>query len=49
MKNKYVSAATAGAITSTAPSASGKFVQVIGVALSATVVYFNFDNTVIGL
>lgn len=41
----YVSAGTAGAITSTAPSTATNHIQVIGVALSATVVYFFFDST----
>jgi len=41
----YVSAATAGAITATAPSSTGQQVQIIGTALSADTVYFYFDGT----
>lgn len=37
----YLSAATAGAVTSTAPSASGNLVQQVGIAISAT--EFNFQ------
>jgi hypothetical protein len=36
----YVSA-TAGDITSTAPSASGQFVQVVGYAITSTIIMFN--------
>lgn len=45
----YVSPSTAGAITATRPSTGGQFIQAIGVALSADVVYFSFDDTVAGL
>lgn len=42
----YVSAATGGASTQTAPSTSGNQVQKIGYALSANVMYFSPNNTV---
>jgi hypothetical protein len=38
---------TAGAMTHTAPTTDGAFVQVVGVALSDDVVYFNPSMTVI--
>lgn len=38
---------TAGALTQTAPSGSGDQVQVIGVALSADIVYFDADLTLV--
>jgi len=38
---------TAGEMTQTAPSGSGDFVQAIGVALSADVVYFNPSLTLV--
>lgn len=41
----YVSAATAGAITATAPNSTGNQVQIIGVALSADTVFFDFNTT----
>ena len=41
----YVDASTAGAITQTAPTGSGKIVQKVGFALTATVVYFNPSGT----
>jgi hypothetical protein len=41
----YVSAATAGSFTATAPAATGQQVQIIGVALSTDIVYFFFDST----
>ncbi len=37
----YLSAATAGAITQTAPSSTNNAVVILGVAFSATVIYFN--------
>lgn len=40
---------TAGGLTQTAPSGSGKQVQVIGIAVSATVILFNPQLMVIGL
>jgi len=41
----YVSAATAGAITATAPSSTGNQVQIIGICLSSDTIYFFFDST----
>lgn len=41
----YVSAATAGAITTTAPSTTGQLVQIIGIALSADTLYVCPDST----
>mgnify|MGYP003148006752 CR=1 FL=1 len=41
----FVSGATAGAVTTTAPSGSGDTVQKIGVALHADMAYFNFNTT----
>lgn len=41
----YVSAATAGAITSTLPATAGNRVQIVGYAESATIIYFNPDYT----
>ena len=38
---------TAGAMTQTAPSGSGDFVQALGIALSADVVYFNPSLTLV--
>jgi hypothetical protein len=45
----YVDATTAGAITQTAPSGTGKIVQRIGFALTAEVVFFNPSGTWIEL
>lgn len=45
----YVDASTAGAMTQTAPSGTGKIVQIVGWAMSATVIYFNPSNTWIEL
>ena len=42
----YVSE-TAGAITQTAPSDDGDFIQVVGIALTADIGYFTFDTTTI--
>lgn len=36
----YLSAATAGAITSTQPSTTGNQIQVIGIAKTSTTLYF---------
>lgn len=44
--NIYVST-TDGTITQTAPSSSGNIVQVIGIALSATVIYFNPNSVTV--
>ncbi len=41
----YVSAATAGALTQTRPATTGNQVQIVGYALSATVIYFSPDST----
>jgi hypothetical protein len=41
---RYLSAATAGRSTSTAPSASGQIIQCLGYAESATSVLFEFDE-----
>lgn len=41
----YVSAATAGAITSTAPTTTGQLVQIIGIALAADTIYVCPDTT----
>jgi hypothetical protein len=38
---------TAGAMSQTAPSGSGDFVQAVGIALSADVVYFNPSLTLV--
>lgn len=43
----YVSASTAGLITSTAPSTSGNIVRIIGAAISSSEIYFCPDNTYI--
>ena len=43
----YADNTTAGGMTQTAPSGSGDFVQVLGVALSADVVYFNPSLTMV--
>jgi hypothetical protein len=43
----YADNTTAGGMTQTAPSGSGDFVQVVGVALSADVVYFNPSLTMV--
>lgn len=43
---QYVST-TAGALTETAPSASGDIVRIAGSAISATVLYFDPDKTFI--
>lgn len=43
----YASGATPGAMTQTAPSGTGDFVQVVGVALSDDVVYFNPSLTMV--
>jgi parallel beta-helix repeat protein len=43
----YLSAATAGASTQTAPSASGNQVQILGYAYSATVFFFNPNMVVV--
>lgn len=40
---------TAGAITETAPSGSGDIVQVVGIAITADVIYFKPDLTIIEL
>lgn len=37
----YVSAATAGAITSTIPASTGNQDQIVGVAITATIIYWN--------
>jgi hypothetical protein len=37
----YLSAATAGAMTQTAPSDTNNVIAILGVALSATTVFFN--------
>ena len=43
----YVSDTTAGAMTQTAPSDPGEQVQRLGIAMTAHVVYFNPDLTVV--
>tara|TARA_B100000131_G_scaffold265982_1_gene263724 strand:+ start:1302 stop:2015 length:714 start_codon:yes stop_codon:yes gene_type:complete len=43
----YASGATPGAMTQTAPSGTGDLVQVVGVALSDDVVYFNPSLTMV--
>jgi len=40
----YLSAAVAGAVTQTAPTGSNNFVQVIGVAVNATDIHYNFGS-----
>jgi hypothetical protein len=45
----YASEATVGAIKNTAPATSGNRVQVVGFAVSATVVFFKPDLTTIGV
>jgi len=45
--NVYYASATAGEITTTAPSGSGDIVRVIGYAISTTELYFNPDGTFI--
>jgi hypothetical protein len=45
----YVSDTTSGDFTQTAPSGSGDFVQIVGYALSADVMYFNPDKTFLEL
>lgn len=40
----YLSAATAGRITSTAPSASGNWVKCVGIALSTTELLINIED-----
>ena len=42
----YVSE-TSGAVTQTAPSDDGDFIQVVGIALTADIGYFTFDTTTI--
>lgn len=44
---QYLSASTAGAITATPPSTSGHCVQCVGLALSATVLWFHPQDPVI--
>ena len=43
----YLSPSVAGGLTQTRPSASGDQVQIVGYAISATVIYFNPDYTYI--
>jgi hypothetical protein len=45
----YLSAATPGALTQTAPAGSGDNVQIVGKAETADVAYFNFDNNYVTL
>lgn len=45
----YVSAATAGLVTKTAPAGSGNQVQKLGMAITATIVLFDPDSTVVEL
>ena len=45
----YLSAATGGLMTQTKPSATGNQVQILGIAVSATVIYFNPNLMVIEL
>lgn len=43
----YVSSATAGALTQTAPATTGDQVQAIGIAMASDTMYFNPDYTMI--
>ncbi len=43
----YVSEATGGLITQTKPATSGNQVQIVGYALSATVIFFNPNSTIV--
>lgn len=45
----YLSAATAGAITTTAPSTAGNQIQTLGTAKNADVLYFNPSHDVLGI
>lgn len=45
----YVSATTAGLITSTAPSTSGQIVQTIGSPINLTIGYFDFNSMMVQL
>jgi hypothetical protein len=45
----YVSHTTAGALTETVPTGTGKVVQIVGYAVSATIIYFSPDVTFIEL
>lgn len=47
--SKYYISTTAGGITTTAPSATGDIVRIIGYALSTTQLFFKPDNTFIEL
>jgi hypothetical protein len=45
----YLSPTTGGALTQTRPSTAGQQVQIVGYAVSATVIYFNPDYTYVEL
>ena len=42
---EYISAATSGALTETAPSTTGNIVRIVGYAKTADIIYFCPDNT----